>query len=130
MPPTAVGRSPFGNFPTEPSSYSLTSLWAPTQGRGRFDFRQRDLARVLNKSRRSIGTYLRELRDKQVCRIWLSPNQHSAGILEITDPYWPYQRVDNGDSLQPTRNAETLYVEAIEQMLLAQSCVRCHYSGF
>ena len=36
---------------------------------GRFVFRQGDLAKALDKSRRSIGKYLRELQEKQLCRI-------------------------------------------------------------
>ena len=50
---------------------------------GRFLFRQQDVARALRKSRRSIGTYLQELEERQVCRVRRSPNQHAPGVLEI-----------------------------------------------
>ena len=56
---------------------------------GRLLFRQQDLARALRKSRRSIGTYLQELEQRQVCRVRRSPNQHAPGVLEIAEQYWP-----------------------------------------
>ena len=93
---------------------------------GCFVFRQRDLARALRRSRRSIGTYLGELEEEQVCRIRRSPNQHAPGLLEIADDYWPYERTD---PLQSAKSAQTLYVEAIGQMLLERPAVRCSYSG-
>ena len=54
---------------------------------GRFLFRQQDLAKALRESRHSIGTYLRELEERQVCRVRRSPNQHAPGVLEIADQY-------------------------------------------
>ena len=96
---------------------------------GRLLFRQRDLARALRKSRRSIGTYLQELEEKQVCRLGRCPNQHAPGVLEIADQYWPYQRSLSTDSLSSTRSAQTLYVEAIGEMLLVRPCIRCRYSA-
>ena len=95
---------------------------------GRFLFRQQDLARALRKSRRSIGTYLQELEERQVCRVRRSSNQHAPGVLEIADQYWPYQRSLSADSLSSTRSAQTLYVEAIGEMLLECPCIRCRYS--
>ena len=92
-------------------------------------FRQRDLARTLNRSRRSIGTYLRELEEKQVCRVRRSPNQYAPGLLEIATEYWPYQRSLSADSLSSTRSTQILYVEAIGEMLLERACIRCRYSA-
>ena len=92
-------------------------------------FRQQDLARALRKSRRSIGTYLQELEQRQVCRVRRSPNQHAPGVLEIAEQYWPYQRSLSADSLSSTRSAQTLYVEAIGEMLLERPCIRCRYSA-
>ena len=95
---------------------------------GRFLFRQQDVARALRKSRRSIGTYLQEFEERQVCRVRRSSNQHAPGVLEIADQYWPYQRSLSADSLSSTRSAQTLYVEAIGEMLLERPCIRCRYS--
>ena len=96
---------------------------------GRFVFRQGDLAKALNKSRRSIGKYLRELEEKQLCRISGSANQHATATLQIRDDYWPYERSPETDVLDSTRSAQKLYVEALEQMLLTRPCVRCRYSA-
>ena len=96
---------------------------------GRFTFHQGDLGKALNKSRRSIGKYLRELVEKQLCQISLSPNQHATGILQIRDNYWPYERSPGTDVLDSTRSAQKLYVEALEQMLLTRACVSCQYSA-
>ena len=96
---------------------------------GRFLFRQQDVARALRKSRRSIGTYIQGLEERQVCRVRRSPNQHAPGVLEIADQYWPYQRSLSADSLSSTRSTQTLYVETIGEMLLERPCIRCHYSA-
>ena len=96
---------------------------------GRFLFRQQDLAKALRKSRRSIGTYLQELEERQVCRVRRSSNQHAPGVLEIAEEYWPYQRRLAADSLSSARSAQTLYVEAIGEMLLERPCIRCLYSA-
>ncbi len=96
---------------------------------GRFVFRQGELAKALDKSRRSIGKYLKELEDRQLCQISLSSNQHATGTLQIRDNYWPYERSPDADSLDSTRSAQELYVEALEQMLLTRPCVRCQYSA-
>ena len=65
---------------------------AAERSTGRFVFRQGELAKALNKSRRSIGKYLRELEEKQLCQISLSSNQHATGTLQIRGDYWPYER--------------------------------------
>ena len=96
---------------------------------GRFVFRQGDLGKALNKSRRSIGKYLRELEEKQLCQISLSSNQHATGTLRIRDDYWPYERSPGTDVLDSTRSAQKLYVEALEQMLLTRLCISCRYSS-
>ena len=49
-----------------------------------------DLVQALGKSRRSIVTYLEELRQHGVCRIQPAANQHSVGEIEICDGFWPY----------------------------------------
>ena len=94
---------------------------------GRFVFCQGDLAKALNKSRRSIGKYLRELEEKQLCQISLSANQHDTGTLQIRDDYWPYERSSETDALDSTRSAQRWYVQALEQMLLSRPCVSCRY---
>lgn len=57
---------------------------------GRLVFRQAELARALGKSRRSIGVYLHELQARGICGVASPANQHAAGVLEISEEYWPY----------------------------------------
>jgi hypothetical protein len=88
---------------------------------GRMKIAHGDLAATLKKSRRSIVSYLEELRKQQICNIEAARNQHAAGYIEVCDPFWPYVkcRVDQtgGESL-------TSYVEAIRQLLAARRCVK------
>jgi hypothetical protein len=89
---------------------------------GRLTFRQAELARALGKSRRSIGTYLEELEQTGVCRRCSAPNQHSDGILEVSDAYWPYQRHSNAAAGESPE--ERHYLEVIRKTLLDQPCTR------
>jgi biotin operon repressor len=88
---------------------------------GRLAFRQAQLAQKLGKSRRSVGTYLRQLQQKGICRVASSSNQYESGILLISPQYWPYET----DSLQTTESSpeETAYLEAIQQLYSARRCV-------
>lgn len=90
---------------------------------GRLAFRQGELARALGKSRRSIGTYLEELERSGVCRRSSAPNQHSDGILEVSEEYWPYQRHSNAPAGENPQQLQ--YLEAIRTTLLDQPCARC-----
>ncbi|MDA2935397.1 helix-turn-helix domain-containing protein, partial [Acidobacteria bacterium AH-259-D05] len=96
---------------------------------GCFRFRQQELAQVLGKSRRSIGTYLKELEAKELCRVFLSPNQYAAGILQICEEYWPYCRAEATDSLTSLRDEQALYLEAVEALFLSRPCVRSRFSS-
>ena len=53
---------------------------------GRMKIAHGDLAVALKKSRRSIVTYLEELREHQICSIEAARNQHSAGISRCAIP--------------------------------------------
>lgn len=77
------------------------------------------LAKALQKSRRSIVTYIEELRRQQVCRSVAAINQHLGGSIEIADPFWPYQRelsANRGPCL-----AE--YTERIRVLMQTHRCV-------
>jgi hypothetical protein len=60
---------------------------------GRLSFNDRNLTVVLQKSRRSIITYLDELERHGICQIQSAPNQHRCGCIEICDAFWPYRVV-------------------------------------
>ena len=91
---------------------------------GRLAFHHTTLAQKLNKSRRSVGTYLKLLQEKGFCRFSSSPNQHQAGTLHISAQYWPYLT----DSPQTTSSHETTYLKAVEQFYSSRPCVRFSFS--
>lgn len=89
---------------------------------GRLTFHQTELARKLGKSRRSIGTYLNELQQKEICRITSGVNQYDSNILQISKQYWPYQ-TDPGENDQANAE-ETTYLKEIERFYSSRPCVR------
>lgn len=88
---------------------------------GRMKIAHGDLAAALKKSRRSIVTYLEELREHQICSIEAARNQHFGGHIEVCDSFWPYVkcRVD-----QESGGSLASYTEAIRQLLAARKCVK------
>jgi hypothetical protein len=80
-----------------------------------------DMAVALKKSRRSVVTYLEELREQQICSIEVARNQHVAGHIEVCNPFWPYVKGRVG---QEGGGTLTSYVEAIRQLLAARKCVK------
>ena len=93
---------------------------------GRLAFNQGKFARKLGKSRRSVGSYLKQLQEKGICRIASSSNQYDSGTLTISNQYWPYET----DSCQASESnsEETAYLKAIEQFYIARPGVRFSFS--
>jgi hypothetical protein len=81
---------------------------------GWLEIQQSDLARQLDKSRRSIGLYLAELEQNGYCSIQICRNQHSAGRLTIADAYWPYQRLPTESS----SDQQQAFVEEVKKLFL------------
>lgn len=94
---------------------------------GRLAFRQAEPAQALGKSRRSLGTYLQELERKGVCRRCSAPNPYRDGVLQVSEPYWPYQ----GSSAQSSGSdpEEKQYLEAIRRLLGDHPCLRLALSA-
>jgi hypothetical protein len=85
---------------------------------GRLQATHAELAAVLNKSRRAIGIYAADLRQKGFCSIWRAKNQYSkTTTFEICDEYWPYHREPRVE-----KEPESAYVAAIRQSFLALGC--------
>lgn len=84
----------------------------------------RDLARALHRSRRSILTYLEELRQQQVCRLTPAANQHQEGEIEICDSFWPYEK-DATPTISPEADH---YVGEIRRLLAARPCVHSAFT--
>jgi hypothetical protein len=88
---------------------------------GRMKVVHTDIATTLKKSRRSVVTYLEELREHQICSIEAARNQHAAGHIEVCDPFWPYVKYRGDQDRDKTLGS---YVEAIRQLLAARKCVK------
>jgi len=88
---------------------------------GRMKLAHGDIATALKKSRRSIVSYLEELRKHQICSIEAARNQHAAGQIEVCDPFWPYVKCRGDPDRDKSLDA---YVEAIRQLLAARKCVK------
>ena len=86
---------------------------------GRLSAEQGGLAKTLRKSRRSVVTYLDELRHHGVCSIQAAVNQHLGGEIEICDPFWPYEKA------RLSIKTDTLagYIEQARRLLGARPCV-------
>ncbi len=91
---------------------------------GRVSAGHADLVRAVGKSRRSVITYLEELRREKVCAVQCAVNQHAAGEIEICDPFWPYERAPS-EADRVTREG---YVERIRQLLKSWRCVQVSVS--
>ena len=85
---------------------------------GQLDVRSCEVATALERSRRSIGDGFAELKEKGVCRVNFSVNQHSAVHIEICDPFWPF--VKDGAA---TRDAAMEYVSQVQNLLYGRACV-------
>jgi hypothetical protein len=83
-----------------------------------------DLVKALGKSRRSVMTYLEELRREGVCKVQCAVNQHAGGGIEICDLFWPYERAPIAGELATTEG----YVEEIRRLLKPWRCVQVSMS--
>ena len=86
---------------------------------GRLRAEHGGLAKACRKSRRSIVTYLEELRRNGVCSIQAAVNQHLGGEIEICDTFWPYEKP------RPAAKTDTVadYIEQCRRLLGARRCV-------
>lgn len=60
---------------------------------GRTQATHKELSQALGKSKRAVGGYVSELEAKGMCRVEGGTNQHAPRRFEISEDYWPYQRV-------------------------------------
>jgi hypothetical protein len=85
---------------------------------------QTDLAKSLKKSQGTIRKCLREMETAGICQCHFGHSPCAQGIVEITDPYWPYQR---GETRVAT-DASEAFVAEVRKMLEARACVRRSFS--
>jgi len=89
---------------------------------GRLTFRQTEPVRKLRKSRLSVGTYLKELQEKGICRVDSGVNQHDTNILQISHQYRPYE-TESGENPESS-SQESQYCREIEKFYSSRPCVR------
>jgi len=92
---------------------------------GRLRAGHADLAKALRKSRRSVVTYLEELRTLDVCTIRSGVNQHAIGEIEICDAFWPYERLAPAHAT----NDEVDYIEQVRRLFQSRRCVDSAFSA-
>ena len=88
---------------------------------GRFQATHRELATVLGKSKRVIGSYVEELQHKGVCVVLHGRNQYAPSWLQITDEYWPYRRLQDA-AAAATQAEQIRYVAAIRDAFVGSGC--------
>ena len=85
---------------------------------GRFQTTHKELAAALGKSKRVIGAYVAELESKAMCSVQAGKNQFAATIIEVSDSYWPYHRLNRC----PESPEQKFYVESVREYFLALGC--------
>ena len=86
---------------------------------GRLAATHNELASALGKSKRIIGSYVGELKEKAVCNFYPAKNQFGVTVYEITDAYWPYHRIKS--HLESPE--ETSYIESVRESFEDLGCV-------
>lgn len=92
---------------------------------GRLPVNDRDLATVLQKSRRSIASYLDELERHGVCQIESALNQHRRGQTEICDAFWPYDKT----ATAATSADLASYIRHIRKLLEARPSAQISFTA-
>jgi hypothetical protein len=89
-------------------------------------FRIAELAQATGHSRRSLTTYLEELRTTEVGLVYRAANQHEFGRIEICDRFWPYVKQPGGSQEDPE---QALYVARVRGLFLEPACVSSIFSA-
>jgi hypothetical protein len=90
----------------------------------RLEIDQSSVARSLAKSRRSVIAYFGELKRRGVCEVNFAGNQHSRGVVQICDSFWPYVIPASTGN---TENANS-YVMLIRMLLETRRCIRFSFA--
>ena len=96
---------------------------------GRYQATQKELAASLRKSKRAIGTYVREVSARGICRVSLGHNQFARTTFEICDEYWPYRRPASCTAWPPPATTGSAYVDAIRKTFLEIGCGSGRFSA-
>jgi len=82
---------------------------------------QLELAKNLKKGTQTIRHYLQEMERSGICRLnGFEPKPFCRGLIEITDEYWPYERLRSPVEAE----AGDEFAAAIRRLLDERACVR------
>jgi hypothetical protein len=70
----------------------------------RLEIDQASVAKSLAKSRRSAIVYFEELKQRGVCEVKFAANQHTIGVVQICDAFWPYVISTRGGDTEKADN--------------------------
>lgn len=80
------------------------------------------LAKEINRSRRSVAAYVDELRRKSVCKIQQAVNQHENTEIEVCEEFWPYEK----NLLNHSPN-EHEFIQSVRQLISERPCIKSHF---
>lgn len=118
----------FLNALTLPDGAFKLYVWLRLNARlddGVIETSQLDLARALKKSPGTIRANLKILERANVCRMKFVRNPNIRGTVQLTDDYWPYERVEPNSEDPELRH----YIDRIRGVLEARLCVRSPLSA-
>jgi hypothetical protein len=90
----------------------------------RLEIDQASAAKSLAKSRRSVIVYFEELKQRGVCEVRFAANQHTRGVVQICDAFWPYVIPALAEN---TESADS-YIKRIRTLLETRRCVRLTFA--
>lgn len=90
----------------------------------RLEIDQASVAKCLAKSRRSVIVYFEELKQQGVCEVRFAANQHTRGVVQICDAFWPYVIP------APAENTESVgnYIKRVRTLMETRRCVRLTFA--
>jgi hypothetical protein len=90
----------------------------------RLEIDQASVAKSLATSRRSVIVYFEELRQRGVCEVKFAANQHTRGVVQICDAFWPYVIPAPAENTESADN----YIKRIRALLETRRCVRLTFA--
>ena len=90
----------------------------------RLEIDQASVAKSLAKSRRSVIVYFEELKQRGVCEVRFAASQHTRGVVQICDAFWPYVIPVPAENTESAYN----YMKRIRTLLETRRCVRLTFA--
>lgn len=88
------------------------------RNRGAMTATPEEIAKSIGKAENEIRASLQELQRQRVCVV-------EAGVIQITDAFWPYRR---SPLVSPTEH-ERCYVDEVKRLFLERRCVQSSFTA-